>query len=37
VVELRTVTKRYGRTLAVNGVSLQVEEGEFFGRVKMYV
>jgi len=30
VVELRTVTKRYGRTLAVNGVSLQVEEGEFF-------
>jgi ABC-type Fe3+/spermidine/putrescine transport system ATPase subunit len=30
VVELRAVTKRYGRTLAVNGVSLQVEEGEFF-------
>ncbi len=30
MVELRTVTKRYGRTLAVNGVSLQVEEGEFF-------
>ncbi|WP_022799034.1 ABC transporter ATP-binding protein [Thermus islandicus] len=30
MVELRAVTKRYGRTLAVHGVSLEVREGEFF-------
>jgi ABC-type Fe3+/spermidine/putrescine transport system ATPase subunit len=31
VVELIGLTKRYGRVGAVNGVSLKVEEGEFFG------
>ena len=29
-VELANLTKRYGETLAVEGVSLRVEEGEFF-------
>ncbi len=30
MVELRGVSKRYGRTLAVDRVSLEVREGEFF-------
>ena len=29
-VELSSLTKRYGETLAVDDVSLRVEEGEFF-------
>jgi ABC-2 type transport system ATP-binding protein len=30
IIEVRDVSKRYGRTLALDGVSLQVEEGELF-------
>jgi ABC-type branched-subunit amino acid transport system ATPase component len=30
VIEVRDVSKRYGRTLALDNVSLQVEEGELF-------
>lgn len=30
-IEIRDLVKRYGSTLAVDGVSLAVEEGETFG------
>lgn len=31
VVEVRTITKRYGNLVAVDGISFSVEEGEVFG------
>ena len=30
-IEIKNLTKRYGEKMAVNGVSLQVKKGEFFG------
>jgi len=33
VIEVRDLRKRYGKTVAVDGLSLSVEEGEIFGMV----
>ncbi|MFH1087875.1 MAG: ATP-binding cassette domain-containing protein [Chloroflexota bacterium] len=31
VIEARNLTKRYGKLVAVNGVSFDIERGEIFG------